>query len=411
MLVPRETWIVFTIRTLNSLGWAATIPFLAVYLEIARGVPLYTIGVTYLVTGLLTFASQLAGGRLTDSIGPKKVMITGYLVSFAVSVVLGILLQRNAPVIVILVMYPLFSLVRGLSQPATSSIIANQPDSNYGMGFSLLVIAGNLGFAIGPALGGILSDILSYAVVFALSGITSMIAAVIAQISIKPATRKNRDGLPNVSSPVKWLQWSEDRSVIVFLLLTMCAFVALGYEITPLSLYVAKFLSFSNTEIGYLFATNGAVIVILQLPLNRITNRTKRLVTPLILSCFLIFCSYMIVSASQNFLDLELAMIVVSIAEIFLTVPAQTITTLFSETGNRGTYQGYYSGFSSIGRSFATFIGPVSLQLLAFDPSLSWIMVAAFSALVGMSFLFLSPKLQKQYEITAQRRKVRRSAE
>ena len=80
MLVPRETWIVFTIRTLNSLGWAATIPFLAVYLEIARGVPLYTIGVTYLVTGLLTFASQLAGGRLTDSIGPKKVMITGYLV-------------------------------------------------------------------------------------------------------------------------------------------------------------------------------------------------------------------------------------------------------------------------------------------------------------------------------------------
>lgn len=373
-------------------------PFLAVYLELARGVALSTIGATYLVTGLLMFLSQLLGGRLTDSIGPKKVMVSAYMLSLVASIILGVLLQIGAPIIDILVMYPLFSLVRVLSQPATSSIIANQKDADYRTGFSLLVIGGNLGFAIGPALGGILSDYFTYAFVFALSGITSVVAAIIAQFTIQTGVPGNRKAFQNVSAAGKWLRWSTDRHVIIFLLLTMCAFLALGYEITPLSLYVARFLKFSNTEIGYLFATNGAVIVILQLPLTRIAERTKRLLSPLVLSCALIFVSYIIVSVSKTFIQMEIAMLVVSIGEIFLTVPAQTITTLFSGRGNRGTYQGFYSGFSNIGRSLATFIGPVSLQLLASDPALSWISIAVFAVLVGACFLILAPKLQRDYE-------------
>ncbi|MCL5067402.1 MAG: MFS transporter [Thaumarchaeota archaeon] len=401
--MSRETWIIFTIRTLNSLGWAATMPFLAVYLEVERGVPLVAIGVTYLIAGMLTFLSQIVGGRLTDSIGPKRVMVSGYLLSLVTSIVLGVLLQGRAPVVDILVIYPIFSLVRGLSQPATSSIIANQSKTEYRKGFSLLVIGGNLGFAIGPAFGGILTDIFSYAVVFVLSGITSVIAALTAQLLIHVDTPEHRKEIQNVKIRKKWLMWPEEKNFVLFLLLTMFAFIALGYEITPLSLYAAGFLGFSNSEIGYLFATNGAVIVTLQLPLTRITARLRYLLSPLVLSCFLIFCSYLIVSVSKNFAEMELAMLVVSIAEIFLTVPAQTIATLFSARGNRGTYQGYYSGFSGIGRSLATFIGPLSLQILAFIPEMTWVSIAIFSIFVGMCFLFLSPKLQYDYEKIARR--------
>lgn len=398
MQVSRETWVVFTIRTLNSLGWAATMPFLAVYLEVERGVPLVVIGITYLIAGLLTFVSQIVGGRLTDAAGPKRVMLTAYGLSLVASIGLGVLLQLRAPISDILVMYPLFSLVRGLSQPATSSIIANQSKTQYRKGFSLLVIGGNLGFAIGPAFGGILADIYSYAVVFELSGITSIIATLLTKFVIQGGTRQTERENRDAMISKKWLRWNEEKNFILFLFLTMSAFVALGFEITPLSLYAAGFLGFSNSEIGYLFATNGALIVLFQLPLTRITERMRNLLSPLVLSCFLIFCSYLIVSVANDFAEMEIAMLVVSIAEIFLTVPAQTIATLFSARGNRGTYQGYYAGFSGIGRSLATFIGPLSLQVLAFVPEMSWVLIAVFSLFVGVCFFLLSSKLQHDYQ-------------
>src|SRR5580693_2523192 len=95
--------------------------------------------------------------------------------------------------------------------------------------------------------------------------------------------------LPGVASidektqPIRrWLSWKDDRTMILFLVLVFCSFVASGYEITPLSLYAASFLHLSDDLIGYLFATNGIVIVILQIPLMRFLSRWKTMVLPLI---------------------------------------------------------------------------------------------------------------------------------
>src|SRR5579859_2881062 len=87
--ISKETWVVFSIRTINSLGFSATMPFLAVYLLSVRSVPFSLIGVLYLITGVVGIPSQVIGGRLTDSVGPKKVMLTGYLFSFGSSLILG----------------------------------------------------------------------------------------------------------------------------------------------------------------------------------------------------------------------------------------------------------------------------------------------------------------------------------
>lgn len=373
-------------------------PFLAIYLEVGRNVPLSTIGIMYLASGFLTFLSQLVGGRLTDSIGPKRVMIAGYLASFIASIILGVMVQFRAIIVAILVLYPIFSLARGISQPATSSIIANQDPNQYRTGFSLLAIAGNLGFAIGPAIGGVLADIYSYAVVFVISALTALTTAIIAQINIHGGKFQNIRSVSASPRAERWLDWTPDRNLVTFLVLTMCAFIAIGYEITPLSLYVAGFLKFSNSEIGYLFATNGALIVVLQLPSVRLVKRFKRLLTPLALSAFLTFLSYTLASLSKTFVEMELVMVLVTLGEIFLTVPAQTIVSLFSKSNNAGTYQGYYSAFSSVGRSLATFLGPLSFQLFVLDPQIAWLLIAIFALAVGFGFLLLSPRMQQSYE-------------
>ena len=166
--------------------------------------------------------------------------------------------------------------------------------------------------------------------------------------------------------------WNKDSGVILLLALIFCSFLALGYEITPMSLYAASFLHIPNSEIGLLFTTNGALIVITQLPMIRFYSRFRSIVFPLIISSLLIALAYLIVALSGDFYQLELAMIVVTMGEVSLSVPAQIAITGFSKPGNRGTFQGYYSAFSNGGRSLASFIGPSTFQLFASQVSVAW---------------------------------------
>jgi predicted MFS family arabinose efflux permease len=371
-------------------------PFLAVYLSSVRGVSLGVIGSVYLIAGLLSLASQLVGGRLTDSMGPKRIMLLGYLFSVVSSLILSYLISVGGDTTLILLTYPVFNFLRGIASPAASAIVANNEIRNLRTGLSLLSIAGNLGFAIGPALGGILAQTINYSSVFlfsaAIPAATSVVTAVYISGGLLPETGV---GGPRRTSAT--LQWSRDRNLILFLLLTVCGYVAIGYEIVPISLYVQKFLSFSPEQIGYLFATNGLVIVLLQLPLSSFFYRAKRLVYPLIGSCFFAAISFVAAGVSSTFAEFEGVMVVLTLGEIFMTVPSQTVLTLFSGVRSRGTFQGYYSAAALGGRSLSPLVGLYSFQLFAGNPSLGWYAIAGFTALLGVGFYLLVEPLQKDY--------------
>jgi predicted MFS family arabinose efflux permease len=104
--VPSIFWTLFSIRTINSVGFSATLPFLGVYLLIVRSVSPSEIGLLYLSTGILSFVSQILSGRLTDVIGPKKVMLLGYLSSIVSSLILGFLVALRSEVFVFLLSTP-----------------------------------------------------------------------------------------------------------------------------------------------------------------------------------------------------------------------------------------------------------------------------------------------------------------
>ena len=321
-------------------------------------------------------------------------MMFSYLSSLAFSLSLGYLVFVSAPATIFFVVYPAFSLFRGVSQPATSSIIAALKTSDVRTGFSLLAIGGNLGFAIGPAIAGPLAGHYGYAAVFLLSASASAIVFFLTLFKIQGGKRYS----VSRARVRRSLKWVEDKYIILFLALIFCLYLSVGYEITPLSLYAARFLSLSPDLIGYLFATNGIVIVILQLPLTKLTERSKTLLLPLVISACLTAASLFIASSSRTFAQLELTMFVITLGEIFLTVPSQTIIALFSTGGNRGTYQGYYSAASSSGRSVASFVGPLSFSIFSSDLPVAWYLIAAFCILTGVGIAFLAPRFQKEYE-------------
>ena len=91
-------------------------------------------------------------------------------------------------------------------------------------------------------------------------------------------------------------------------------------------------------------------------------------------------------------------MIVVTMGEVSLTVPAQIAITGFSKPGNRGTFQGYYSAFSTSGRSIASFIGPSTFQLFASQVRDAWYAIGSFALLTGVLLTWSSTKVQREYD-------------
>jgi MFS family permease len=368
-------------------------PFLAVYLNAVRGVSLTTIGGVYLVAGILSLGSQLLGGRMTDSMGPKRVMLIGFVFSVASALVLSYLVGVGADTSFILFAYPVFNFLRGLSGPASSAIVANAEIRNLKTGLSLLSIAGNLGFAIGPALGGVLAQTFNYSSVFLLSAAVPVITSLLTVTYVTGGRLAGyEEGLGRRSAA---LSWRNDRNLIFFMLLVMGGYLAIGYEIVPISVYVQKFLSFSSEQIGYLFATNGLVIVLLQLPLSSLFFRAKRLAYPLVEACAFVGASFVIAGLSSTFLEFEGVMVVLTLGEIFMTVPSQTIFTLFSGVRTRGTFQGYVAAASLGGRSFSPLVGLWTFEIFSPVSSLGWYTAAAFTGLLGLGFYVIAEPLQR----------------
>ena len=96
-------------------------------------------------------------------------------------------------------------------------------------------------------------------------------------------------------------------------------------------------------------------------------------------------------------------MVILTLGEIFLTVPSQAVLTLFSSAERRGTFQGYYSAASIGGRSLASFVGLYSFQFFAADPPFGWYAIAGFTVVLAFCFYLLAEPLQKDYSALSRR--------
>ncbi len=399
MVAVKLTHTLFVIRTVNSFGWSASMPFFAIYLELQRHVSLGYIGAAYLVSGVLSLLGQLTGGWLTDKLGSRKIMYVGYTSSILFSWLMYYFLHDVLSVVTLMVFYTCFSFFRAMSNPATSALIAAQKQrSTVVSGFSLQTMGGNIGFGLGPAVGGILSQYLGYPIVFALSGVAAGAALLLAAVFIgfKDSVEAGRKQTKLNPLRVKGL----GKGAISFLMVVAALFFVNGYLYTPLSLYAAGFIHLSNQEIGLLFTTNGFLIAALQLPLVRALEKAGLTYRAPAVSAVLMFLAYLLVANTHNFTYFVVAMAIATVGEILLTVPTQLMVTAMSSPSNRGAYQGYYSAATSSGRSLASFVAPISFTL--FDPArYAWYAVGLGSLVAGFVHLRVSTRVVEgtQYQV------------
>jgi predicted MFS family arabinose efflux permease len=341
---------------------------------VERSTPLELVGVMYLLQGGASLCSQILSGLLSDHLGAKRTLLIGYAFSAAGAIYMAVLVAGSYAPLLIIMTYPIFSLLRGVSIPAGATLIADDNTDLIG-NFSLLVMASNLGFALGPAIGGLVVAAKGYALLFLMSSaltFTSLILSLFLTEGKYHLVKEKASPRPDVYT-------------LGFILLTLLGFIVIGQDIEPFALYSGQFLHVSNLTIGLLFAFSGLLIVILQLPVMRLLRRygSYRL---LVVSSLAAFAAFAILYLTASELELFLAMGTITLAEILFVVPSQIWVTLRSPSTRKGAYQGYYSAVRTAGRSMGAWLGSTIQGLFLTEPSYSWVTMMVLALAFGAGY-------------------------
>lgn len=392
----REDFVIFSSVTLSYTGFAASFPFLAVYLLNVRGVPEIQVALLYLVSGVLGILGQIIGGRFSDVLGTKSMVSLGLIVSGGFFGIISVFIISNSPAILLIISYPVLSLFNNLSQLAISSHISDRPKSQMAGGMSLLYSGTNLGFTIGPVSGGYLIAYLGYSSIFTFGLATTFASAVVIIAGIKRNPRyamRGASGNRPVKSNVKLTP-----SLFTFLVLVLVSWFAIAFQAIPLTVYETSYLSLSSIGVGIVLSTNGLLITVLQVPISNLIGIERRLrFAPIALGSVLMGAGFAAIAYSRNLYGLIVAITLTTIGEIMIAVPTQVVITMFSREYNRGTFQGYYFAFSRMGIAISSASWLPIFAIFLPHVYLAWILMAAISVAAAISYQVLNSPIQREF--------------
>lgn len=152
--LPKSIYVLFAARIINRLGDFVRF-FLTLYLTRILLMDEKTTGLVVTLASAAAMVGTLGGGRLSDTLGHKKTMISAQLLSALVLGVCGFFpAHRVLPFLLVL-----SQLFLGAIRPASQALLIDlTPVEKRQRAFSLLYLGINIGVALGPMIAGFLFE-------------------------------------------------------------------------------------------------------------------------------------------------------------------------------------------------------------------------------------------------------------
>lgn len=267
-------WLLSTVA-IQTLGRGLTLPFTLIYLHEVRGFDLGLSGAMMSLIAVVALVVTGPAGSLTDRYGARAVMLVGLTAMLAGNVVLA---YATTPAVAALAL-ALLGVNFGVSWPAFNALIATVVHGDlrqryFGVNFALV----NLGIGIGGVVGGLYVDV-TRAETFTLIFLADGASALVPMALLVGPLRHLRGSAPPPADAeagsyrailrlpaVRWL------TGLTFL----GVFVGYGQFEAGFPGFARQVAEVSTRTVGFAFAVNTAVIVLLQfLVLNRISGRRR----------------------------------------------------------------------------------------------------------------------------------------
>lgn len=326
--------------------------------------------------GIGSVLGSYAGGWLTDRKHFFSIMIFSLLSS---GLILLLLLLANSPLSISIIMFS-YGFSADIFRPAnTKAIAVYSVPENRTRSISLVRLAINLGFSVGPAVGGFVALYLGYKWLFVIDSCTSFMAAAVLYFYLP---RKADTFKKSATSALNDRNTSAYRDIryLTFILLVAFFGICFFQLFASIPQYFSKVCHFSEDTIGLLLALNGLLVVIIEMPLVAALEKNQKIFSFIISGVLCIPIAMAILHFGQGLLlGAVIYTLMITLSEI-LAMPFMMNYSLSRPVKER---QGQYSALYSIAYGFANIFAP--LLGLGIADKYGW--DAMFYFFIGLSLL------------------------
>lgn len=221
--MKREIYIIFISKTINAMGFLIH-PFMTLLLSTKVGLSGGETGMYVALTGMMWAPASIAGGKLSDTVGRKVILVTGELLAAFFYLACFFL----EPGISMVYMLMAASFCFGLAGPSHDALTADLTTEDQRAGaYSLNYLGFNLGFAFAQVLAGLLfENYLKY--MFLIDGFTALAGLSLIAFLVKapelPVLKDNVSALEKRKPERSTLSILLGKPVLLVFALTICGY-------------------------------------------------------------------------------------------------------------------------------------------------------------------------------------------
>ncbi len=364
------------------------VPFMSLYLTSDLGFSLKHAGWAMSVFGLGSVIGAWLGGKLTDRIGFYPVVFWSLLLSGFMFVVLQFVHSFAGFCIGIF----LLMIVADTLRPAIYvALNAYSKPTNRTRSVTLIRLAINLGFSLGPAAGGMIIALSGYGALFWIDGLTCILAGLLFIYLLdkrKTHQESNQQKKKTDYSPY----W--DKPYLLFLLIVLIIAFAFLQYFSTIPLFYRDVHSLSEKYIGLLMAINGFLIFAIEMPLIKYFEHLQHSIFNILFtSTLLVASSFFIINLSGWNGILVIGMILMTFGEMLNFPFLNRFALDRAEKGRSGEYMALFTMAFSFGHIFGHNSGMQLVNRFGFN--VTWyIMVGALliAALLIIRLKFMIKK-------------------
>ncbi|AWH75425.1 MFS transporter [Dokdonia sp. Dokd-P16] len=382
--LSREIWWLSLITLINRAG-AMVIPFLSIYLN--KDLHFSLPDVAWIMTsyGLGSFAGAWLGGKLCDVIGYYKVILVSLIFT-------GINFLWVLHVETFWIMCFSFFILMALAdmgRPAFFvALSAYSKPENKTRSLTLIRLAINLGFSVGPAVGGILIATAGYDALFYVDGLTCLFAAILMTQVLNPKKTKELDKEVMIENPKKPLL---DTPYVLFLVALALFGIVFVQYFSTVPLYYKDEYKLGEDAIGLILALNGILIVVFEMPLIAwMEKKNLSNVQSTILGLLMTGASFVLLLWETWVGIIVIGMIIATFGEMISFPFSNKFALDRSKLGRQGAYMGVYSMSFSVAHIFGHNSGMQITEAFGFQTT--WIFLIGLT-LIAWLLLYIVKRM------------------
>jgi predicted MFS family arabinose efflux permease len=381
--IQRNIWIIAIAMFINRSG-SMVLLFTSLYLTRDLHFTIADAGIALSFYGFGSVLGSFAGGWLTDRKNYFDVMVFS-LVSSGLILLLMLIAEKPITISIIIFFYAFAS---DLFRPAMSKgIAAYSTAENRTRSVSLVRLAINLGFSIGPAAGGFIAAYMGYKWLFALDSITTTLTAVMLWIYL-PRKSEETPVKGSLSAAGKSGSAYRDFPYLFFVVLVAFYGMCFFQLFASIPQYFDKVCHYSESTIGLLLALNGLLVVVIEMPLVSVLEKYGKIFPFIIAGVLCIPVSLFILwLGGSNMIAAVVYTLIITMSEIFAMPFMMNYSLSRGGKERQGQYAALYSISYGIANIFAPLLGLGIAGSLGFDAML-WAFIV-LSGLTAVGFVVL----------------------